>query len=248
MDDIKSKVSTEEWAAREDLACAYRLIAHNGWDDLIFTHLSARVPGTDHHYLINPFGLMFEEITASSLVKVDPEGKIVLETGQAINPAGFIIHSAVHEARDDAHCVMHVHTKEGVGVSAQKNGLLPISQTAHLVLETLSYHNYEGLALTEGEQGRLIADLGDTNVMILRNHGLLSAGGTVGEAYILLYMLQQACEIQIAAQTGGELIHNPPDMSKLVDAQIKAAFSTSAHVSWQALRRKMDRLDPTYKN
>src|SRR6202158_2582361 len=173
---IREQVSEQEWQARVDLAAAYRLVAHYGWDDLIFTHLSARVPGPEHHFLINPYGMMFEEITASSLVKINLEGQIVLSSPYFINPAGFTIHSAVHAAREDALCVIHLHTDYGVAVSAQKNGLLPISQQAMLARASLAYHDYEGLALNEDEKPRLVSDLGDKHHMILRNHGLAAGG------------------------------------------------------------------------
>src|SRR5437667_10160225 len=169
---VRDQVSTEEWQARVDLAAAYRLVAHYGWDDLIFTHISARVPGPEHHFLLNPYGMMFDEVTASSLVKVDLTGNIVMKSPYAINPAGFTIHSAVHAAREDALCVMHLHTENGIAVSAQKQGLLPISQQSLFALASLAYHDYEGLALNEDEKPRLVDDLGDKRNLILRNHGL----------------------------------------------------------------------------
>src|SRR5689334_2570929 len=159
--DVRSSVSPEEWQARVDLAAAYRLVAHYKWDDLIFTHLSARVPGPEHHFLLNPYGMLFDEITASSLVKVDIDGKKVMDTPFDINPAGFVIHSAVHAAREDARCVLHVHSLNGIAVSAQKTGLLPISQQATIVLTSLAYHDYEGIALRDDEKPRLVKDLGD---------------------------------------------------------------------------------------
>src|SRR5436190_8027457 len=175
---LKGKVSAEEWQARVDLAALYRLVAMHGWDDLIYTHISGRIPGPEHHFLINPYGLMFEEITASSLVKIDLEGNVVQETPYFINPAGFTIHSAIHAARDDAHYVMHLHTDQGVAVSAQIEGLLPISQTALVCMPQLSYHDYEGIALNLDERDRLVADLGDKGMMLLRNHGTLTVGAT----------------------------------------------------------------------
>src|SRR5258705_7760228 len=177
------QVSDAEWQVRVDLAAAYRLVALYGWDDLIFTHISARVPGDDHHFLLNPYGMMFEEVTASSLVKIDLHGNKVMESPYFINPAGFTIHSAVHEARADALCVMHLHTDYGIAVSAQKDGLLPISQQSMLVLSSLAYHDYEGVALNEDEKPRLVRDLGDKTSMILRNHGLLTVGRTAAEAF-----------------------------------------------------------------
>src|SRR5882724_6800656 len=199
---IREQVSAEEWQARVDLAAAYRLVAHYGWDDLIFTHLSARVPGPEHHFLINPYGMMFEEITASSLVKINLQGEIVSPSPYFINPAGFTIHSAVHAAREDALCVIHLHTDYGIAVSAQKDGLLPISQQSLFALASLAYHEYEGLALNEDEKSRFVSDLGDKTNMILRNHGLLTVGKTAAEAFLSMYILERACRIQILAQSG----------------------------------------------
>src|SRR5437588_7068311 len=190
---VRDQISAEEWQARLDLAAAYRLVALCGWDDLIFTHISARVPGADHHFLLNPYGMMFDEVTASSLVKVDLDGKKVLDSPYFINPAGFTIHSAVHAAREDALCVMHLHTDYGIAVSAQQSGLLPLSQQAMFPLASLAYHDYEGLALNEGEKPRLIADLGDKKNMFLRNHGLLTIGRTAAEAFLSMYILERAC-------------------------------------------------------
>ncbi|HEX7559631.1 MAG TPA: class II aldolase/adducin family protein, partial [Usitatibacter sp.] len=203
----RAHVSAEEWAVRTDLAAAYRAVAMFGWDDLVFTHISARVPGADHHFLINPYGMMFEEITASSLVKVDLAGKKVMDSPFEINPAGFTIHGAVHETREDAQCVIHLHTLEGVAVSCQKAGLLPLSQQSLFPLSSLAYHAYEGVALNAGEKARLVADLGDRHFMILRNHGLLTCAPTVADAFLYMYILQKACEVQVLAQAGGgELI------------------------------------------
>src|SRR5256884_3555601 len=206
MAGVVQETSEQEWQARVDLAAAYRLVAHYGWDDLIFTHLSARVPGPEHHFLINPYGMMFEEITASSLVKVNLEGQIVMSSPYFINPAGFTIHSAVHAAREDALCVVHLHTDYGVAVSAQKNGLLPVSQQSLFALASLAYHEYEGLALKEAEKSRLVADLGDKMNMILRNHGLLTVGKTAAEAFLSMYILERACRIQILAQSGASTL------------------------------------------
>ena len=203
----RAHVPPEEWAVRTDLAAAYRAVAMYGWDDLVFTHISARVPGAGHHFLINPYGMMFEEITASSLVKVDPAGRKVMESPFEINPAGFTIHSAVHEARADAQCVIHLHTLEGVAVSCQKAGLLALSQQSLFPLSSLAYHGYEGVALNPEEKARLVADLGDKHNLILRNHGLLTCAETVADAFLYMYILQKACEVQVRAQAGGgELI------------------------------------------
>ncbi len=245
----RERVSQEEWDARVDLAAAYRLVASYGWDDLIFTHISARVPGPEHHFLINPYGMMFEEITASSLVKVDLNGKIVSESSYIINPAGFTIHSAVHGAREDALCVMHLHTDYGIAVSAQKGGLLPISQQALFPLASLAYHVYEGLALSDEEKPRLVQDLGNKNNMILRNHGLLTVGRTVAEAFLSMYILERACKIQILAQSGAtELIPVAGPISEGVAAQLSAVtVGQGAQLTWPGLLRKLDRVDPSYR-
>ena len=246
---IRDQVSAEEWQVRVDLAAAYRLVAHYGWDDLIFTHISARVPGGEHHFLLNPYGMMFDEVTASSLVKVDLAGKIVMKTQHVVNPAGFTIHSAVHAAREDALCVMHLHTDYGIAVSAQKNGLLPISQQSLFPLASLAYHDYEGLALNEEEKPRLVTDLGASNSMILRNHGLLTVGSSVAEAFLSMYVLERACKIQILAQSGGaELLPVPDPIVDLVDKQLKVVtVGQGAQLAWPGLLRKLDRMDASYR-
>ena len=193
MKSIRNQVSEEEWKQRVDLAACYRLVADYGWDDLIFTHISARVPGPEHHFLINPYGMLFEEITASSLVKVDLHGNKVMDSEYDINPAGFTIHSAIHAAREDAKCVLHIHSINGVAVSAQKNGVLPLSQQSILVLSSLAYHDYEGIALREDEKPRLVADLGDKNFFMLRNHGLLTAADNIPDAFLFMYLFEAAC-------------------------------------------------------
>lgn len=248
--NLINNVSEEEWQTRVDLAALYRLIALHGWDDLVFTHITARVPGTDDHFLINPYGLMFEEVTASNLVKLDLHGNIVNETPHTINPAGFIVHSAVHEVRQDAACVIHLHTRAGVAVSAQKDGLLPISQQASVVLPTLIYHDYEGIALDPDECKRLQNDLGDSNFMILRNHGLLTVGSTVPNAYLAMYILETACQIQIMAQSGGaELIHFGHEILEEAEENVdKVLKGKGGLLAWPALIRKLDRIDPSYKN
>ena len=246
--EMQNSVSAEEWALRVDLAACYNLVALYGWDDLIFTHISAKVPGEDNHFLINPYGMMFEEVTASSLVKVDLSGQKIMPSEYDINPAGFTIHSAVHEAREDAHCVIHLHTNEGVAVSSQKDGLLPISQQALFPLSGLSYHNYEGLALREDEKARLVADLGDTDFMILRNHGLLTCGMTVPDAFLALYILQRACEIQVLAQAGGgELSHVPtPIIQGMQAAGKQVTNAAGGALAWPGLLRKLDRIGAPY--
>jgi len=247
---IRDHVSAEEWQARVDLAAAYRLVALYGWDDLIFTHISARVPGPEHHFLLNPYGMMFEEVTASSLVKIDLEGKKVMESPHFINPAGFTIHSAVHAAREDALCVMHLHTDYGIAVSAQKHGLLPLSQQAMFALSSLAYHDYEGLALDEEEKPRLVSDLGDGKFMILRNHGLLTVGRTAAEAFLGMFLLERACKIQILAQAGGgELQPIPPETIGRVASQLSAVtMGQGAALTWPGLLRKLDRIDTSYRN
>src|SRR5262245_58199200 len=199
---LKGRVSAEEWQARVDCAALYRLVALHGWDDMIFTHISMRVPGPEHHFLINPYGMMFEEITASSLVKVDLDGNIVAPTSYYINPAGFTIHSAIHAAREDALCVIHLHTDAGVGVAAQRHGLLPLTQNSLLVLPQLAYHGYEGIALNLDERERLVKDMGDKKLMLLRNHGTLSVGASAAEAFIGIFFLERACAQQVSALAG----------------------------------------------
>jgi len=246
---VREQVSQEEWQARVDLAAAYRLVALYVWDDLIFTHISTRVPDAEHHFLLNPYGMMFAEVTASSLVKVDLDGKKVSDSPYFINPAGFTIHSAVHAAREDALCVMHLHTDYGIAVSAQKHGLLPISQQAMFALSSLAYHEYEGLALDEEEKPRLVADLGDKKFMILRNHGLLTLGRTAAEAFLGMFLLERACRIQILAQSGGgELVKIPNDIIDRVASQMSAVtVGQGASLTWPGLLRKLDRIDPSYR-
>src|SRR5438128_9986287 len=246
---VREQVSQEEWQARVDLAAAYRLVALYGWDDLIFTHISSRVPGPEHHFLLNPYGMMFDEVTASSLVKIDLEGNKVVDSPYFINPAGFTIHSAVHAAREDALCVMHLHTDYGIAVSAQKDGLLPLSQQAMFALSSLAYHDYEGLALDVEEKPRLVSDLGDKKFMILRNHGLLTIGRTVAEAFLGMFLLERACEIQILAQSGGgELSMIPEPIVDRVASQLSAVtVGQGASLTWPGLLRKLDRIDRSYR-
>ena len=246
---IKGQVSADEWSARTDLAAAYRAVALYGWDDLVFTHISARIPGPDHHFLINPYGMMFDEITASSLVKIDLDGNKVMESPFDINPAGFTIHSAVHEAREDAQCVMHLHTTEGVAVSCQKEGLLPISQQSLYPMIGLAYHDYEGVALNPAEKRRLVRDLGQKSSMILRNHGLLTCGRSVADAFLFMYILQKACEVQVRAQSGGsELIRIPQPIVDGIRAQAKEVLRGSGGmIAWPGILRTLDRADPSWR-
>jgi ribulose-5-phosphate 4-epimerase/fuculose-1-phosphate aldolase len=246
---VKSQVSAAEWALRVDLAACYRLVAEHGWDDLIFTHISARVPGPEHHFLINPYGMLFDEITASSLVKVGLDGAKAMESPYDINPAGFTIHSAIHAARADAKCVLHVHSLNGVAVSAQADGVLPISQQSIFVLSSLAYHSYEGVALREEEKPRLVRDLGDKNFFMLRNHGLLTAGESIADAFLFMYTFEAACTIQIRAQGSPKLI--PIDPRIIAGAQAAAKQVTKGAGSalvWPALLRKLDRLDAGYRS
>src|SRR5256886_2606516 len=210
---LRDKVAPEEWAVRVDLAACYRLVAHYGWEDLVFTHITARVPGTEDQFLINPYGMFFDEITASSLVKIDLQGKKLDDSPHGVNPAGFVIHSAIHAARHDARCVLHTHTVSGIAVSAQREGLLPISQHAMSVIPSLGYHDFEGIATRDDEKPRLVADLGDSTHLILRNHGLLTVAETVADAFVAMYFLESSCAIQVRAQSGGgELIPVPKDV------------------------------------
>jgi len=246
---VRTQVSAEEWRLRVDLAACYRLIALHGWDDLVFTHISARVPGPEDHFLINAYGLLFEEMTASSLVKVDLDGNVVLDTPHFINPAGFTIHSAIHAARKDAGCVLHTHTRAGVAVSAQADGLLPISQISLLPYASLAYHDYEGIALNDEEKPRLVADLGDRNFLILRNHGLLTIGRTVADAFLYMYALETACQIQVTAQSGGgALTRVNPTIVAGIQAQVEQVTKGfGGELAWPGLLRKLDRRDPSYR-
>jgi ribulose-5-phosphate 4-epimerase/fuculose-1-phosphate aldolase len=246
---LEGKVSEEEWKIRVDLAAAYRLIAHHGCDDLIFTHLSARVPGPEHHFLLNPYQLMFEEVTASSLVKVDMSGNPVEPTPFITNAAGFTIHSALHMAREDAQAVIHLHTPDGQAVSAHGEGLLPLTQTAMAIRGEVAYHDYEGIAVDLSDRERIVAALGDKSAMILRNHGTLALGENVGEAFIKIYFLERACEAQVKAlSAGAQNLSNPPQGApELTAEQGKAGLKMAANfLAWPALLRKAYRLDPSF--
>jgi ribulose-5-phosphate 4-epimerase/fuculose-1-phosphate aldolase len=239
-----------EWNQRVDLAACYRLVAAYGWDDLIFTHISARVPGPEHHFLINPYGLMFDEIRASDLVKVDLDGRKLAADAHDINPAGFTIHSAIHAAREDALCVLHVHSVNGVAVSAQEEGLLPLSQHAMFVLSSLAYHDYEGVALEEDEKPRLIRDLGNKRFLMLRNHGLLTVGRSVAEAFVAMYFFETACMIQVRALSGGGRMRRiqPSIVDGAQGQWEKVTRGAGGGLAWPALLRKLDRIDSTYRN
>jgi ribulose-5-phosphate 4-epimerase/fuculose-1-phosphate aldolase len=244
----QTEVSPEEWALRCDLAAAYRLVAHFGWSDLVFTHISVRIPGPEHHFLINPYGLLCEEITASSLLKIDQAGNKLSASEHPVNPAGFVIHSAVHAVREDAACVLHTHTRAGVAVSAQACGVLPISQQSTFVLASLGYHTYEGVALHDAEKPRLQADLGEAKHLMLRNHGLLVVGSSIAEAFLLMYNFESTCQIQLGAQTGGALIEVDP---RIVDGVGHAMRTQTGGIggafAWPAMLRKLDRMDTSYR-
>lgn len=247
---VRSSVSDAEWRQRVDLAACYRLVAMFGWDDLIFTHISARIPGPEHHFLINPYGLMFDEITASSLVKVDLDGHKISDSPQEINPAGFVIHSAIHAAREDATCVLHVHSVNGVAVSAQEEGVLPLSQHSIFVLSSLAYHDYEGVALEDDEKPRLVRDLGNKRFLMLRNHGLLTIGRSVAEAFVAMYFFEASCMMQVRAQSGGlplrrigqGIIDGAPAQWE------KVTRGAGGGLAWPALLRKLDRVNPGYRD
>jgi ribulose-5-phosphate 4-epimerase/fuculose-1-phosphate aldolase len=245
---MKDQVSADEWQLRCDLAACYRLVALYGWSDLIFTHISARLPGPEHHFLINPYGMMFDEITASSLIKVDQDGNKLSESGLPVNRAGFVIHSAIHAVRDDAQCVIHTHTRAGVGVSAQRNGVLPVSQQSMFVLASLAYHDYEGVALHDAEKPRLQDDLGTANFLMLRNHGLLTVGRSIADAFLSMYTFENACQIQLAAQSGGaELsIIAPEILSGTAEAMKVQTSGLGGAFVWPALIRKLNRIDESY--
>jgi ribulose-5-phosphate 4-epimerase/fuculose-1-phosphate aldolase len=246
--NVRDRVTADEWKQRVNLAACYRLVALYGWDDLIFTHISARVPGPEHYFLINPYGLMFNEITASNLVKVDLDGHKVGDSPFDINPAGFTIHSAVHAARSDADCVLHVHSVNGVAVSAQEEGVLPLSQHSIFVLSSLGYHDYEGVALEADEKPRLVRDLGDKRFLMLRNHGLLTVGRSVAEAFVSMYFFETSCMMQVRAMAGGIPLRRISQA--IVDgAQRQMEVVTRGvgySLAWPALLRRLDATSPGY--
>jgi len=246
---LRQRISEDEWAQRVNLAACYRLVALYGWDDLIFTHISARVPGRHDEFLINPYGHLFEEITASSLVKVDLDGRVLDGEGR-VNEAGFVIHSAIHAARRDADCVLHLHSRAGAAVAAQEAGLLPVSQISLFALSSLAYHDYEGVALNPAEKARLVADLGTCNFMILRNHGTLALGATISDAFLAMYALERACETQVLAQAGGGALREvPAEILAGIRAQgAQVLQGLGGRLAWPALLRKLNRLDPSYQH
>jgi ribulose-5-phosphate 4-epimerase/fuculose-1-phosphate aldolase len=245
--NLPEREYASERQLRVDLAACYRLIAHFGMDDTIFTHISLRVPGPHKHFLINPYGMSFDEVTASDLVKIDIDGNLVEESEWAVNPAGFVIHSAIHTARHDAACVLHTHTVAGMAVAASEVGLLPISQHAMEFHGRLAYHDYEGIALDLDERERLVKDLGDRPAMVLRNHGLLSVGRTVAEAFHYMYYLEQACRVQVAASAMGKLRVATDNLAAHTAGQFQVGAGKGERM-WRALLRKLDRIDPSYRD
>jgi ribulose-5-phosphate 4-epimerase/fuculose-1-phosphate aldolase len=246
---LKGSVSADEWQARVDLAATYRLVALHGWDDMVFTHISARVPGPEHHFLINPYGLLFEEITASSLVKIDMDGNKLQDSEYPVNPAGFTIHSALHMSRPDVGCVIHLHTTDGVAVSAQEQGLLPLDQHAMMLTGDLAYHDYEGIAFDLDERERLIADMGGKNFMLLRNHGTLAVGRNCADAFLRIYYLERACAMQTKALAGGMKL-NIPNQGVPEKTAGQGAFGFDGYMgalAWPALLRKVERSDPGFR-
>ncbi|AIL61595.1 class II aldolase/adducin family protein [Pseudomonas alkylphenolica] len=247
-----------ELRLRQELAACYRLIAHFRMTDLIFTHISVRIPGPEHHFLINPYGLMFDEITASNLVKIDLQGNAVEPSPYPVNPAGFVIHSAIHGAREDARCVLHTHTKAGCAVAALKCGLLPVNQISMEFYGKVAYHDYEGVALDMDEQQRLVADLGNKPVLMLRNHGLLTVGENVSEAFLRMYYLEKACEIQLAAQAAGEIVLPSDAVCAHTERQFndharqlkegELTDSGAMQLAWKALLRMLERVAPDYRD
>jgi ribulose-5-phosphate 4-epimerase/fuculose-1-phosphate aldolase len=247
---LKELVSAEEWSLRVDLAAAYRLIAAYGMSDLVFTHISARIPGPEHQFLINPYGLMFDEITASSLIRVDQACTKLSDSPFPVNPAGFTIHSAIHQARHDIGCVLHTHTRAGIAVSCQAAGVLPLSQQSTFVLSSLAYHDYEGIALRDDEKPRLQADLGDKKFLMLRNHGLLTVGRTVADAFLSMYTFENTCRIQVDALSGGQPLTSidPGILYRMSEFSKTVAAGLGVGLAWPALLRKLERMDPGYKS
>ena len=249
--ELKDMVSPEEWDTRVQLAAAYRLVEQNGWDDLIYTHISARVPNTDHEFLLNPLGLTFDEICASNLVKVNLNGDVLDGSSYRVNKAGFIIHGAIHEAREDAGCVLHLHSDYGVAVAMQEDGLLPMSQTAMVVNFDLAYHDYEGIATREDEKERLVANIGTKSSVILRNHGTLTIGNDVGDAYEKMYRMERACKYQILAQASGKPFCKPQEnaMENVIQGAIEVVSDINPdRKPWDAMLRRLDRVDPSYRD
>lgn len=252
---IRDQVSEEEWALRVDLAACHRLCVRFGWTDHVYGHITARIPGPERHYLMGPFGLFFDEITASSLVKMDRDGKVLLdETGLGYNLGGYIVHGAVHAAREDAHCIIHLHTNEGIAVSAHKDGLLPLNQDSLAILHDIAYHDYEGFALDTEERGRFVANVGKKNCVILRNHGLLTMGPNMAEAFSRMYALQKCCTMQVMTLAGGvEIVYPSQEVQDKVRDQVSGNRTTGNNlplvtdIAWERLLRKLDQADPSYR-
>jgi ribulose-5-phosphate 4-epimerase/fuculose-1-phosphate aldolase len=242
-------IAPEEWQARVDLAACYRLVALYGMDDIVYTHISVRVPGPKDHFLINPFGTMFEEITASALVRIDLDGKVISPPGARVNEAGFTIHSAVHAARPDVACVIHTHTRAGMALSALEQGLLPLCQKSMLFHNRLAYHGFEGIAFDLTERERLVGDLGPHKAMVLKNHGLLTCGRDCAEAFSLMYQLDLACQVQIDVLAANARFRLPPEsVAEKAAQQLESYPLTPADLEWPGLLRKLDRLDPGYRD
>ena len=250
IESVKDKVSTEEWKIRQELAACYRAVASFGWDDLIYTHITARVPTDDgsHAFLINPLGLMFDEVTASSLVKIDTEGNKLMDNHFSVNAAGFTIHSAIHHANENSACVLHLHTPYGIAVSNLKDGLQPTCQSAIFPCATLAYHDYEGLAVREDEKARMLANIGSSKAVLLRNHGTMSIGSSVAEAFQIMYFLEFACKTQILTMSAGtELVPVSPEaMQNTIRDVMKPTAGDPSAMMWAAMMRRMERLDPTF--
>jgi ribulose-5-phosphate 4-epimerase/fuculose-1-phosphate aldolase len=249
--DIKRQCTEEEWRLRVDLAAAYRLVVQFGWDDLIYTHLSARIPGTDDHFLINPRGMLFDEICASNLVKVDVDGNLVDDPPFEVNPAGFVIHSAIHMGRADAQCVMHLHTVDNVSVATMKDGLMPLHQTAMFLIDEVAYHDFEGPALELDERERLQKDLGDKSLLLLRNHGTLVVGPSIATTFVRVYLLERSCQIQMRMLSAGRELCQPSDEAiRRASGMLREQrmLETSEEKIWPALRRRLDRVDRSYED
>jgi ribulose-5-phosphate 4-epimerase/fuculose-1-phosphate aldolase len=257
--DVRNRVTPEEWAVRVELAACYRLVAHFGWNSLIYNHISARVPGEAENYLLNPFGLLYEEITASNLVKVDIEGHILDRSPHRVHPAGFTLHRAIHQSRADVKCALHVHTAAGMAVSAMECGLLPLTQNAMLFHGNVAYHDFEGLALDYDENERVARDLGDKSILILRNHGILVAAASVPLAFVMTFSLELAMQAQVQALASGQKLIVPSDKAAAQTARLgfnnnkenpdfAAADDPEGRVEWPAMLRLLDRLDPSYKS
>lgn len=245
---LRDRVSPGEWDARVQLAAAYRLVHMHGWQQsLIYTHISARVPGEDGHILLNPFGLRYDEVTASNLVKIDLDGKILDDTPYKINQAGYCIHSAIHAARPEVACVLHTHSEDGIAVSSLEEGLIFTHQEALMFYGVTAYHDFEGIALDLDERERLVRDIGDNMVLVLRNHGLLTVGRTIGEAYTLMFFLEKVCSAQLKTMTtGGRINPIPEEVMERTAGQFDVRNCVCGEREWAAMRRMLDETDSNY--